>query len=55
MMNEFDVDMATVNANKAGLAPAATAIDTASGTSKTVAPTLDITNENTVARTATPA
>ena len=51
---EFDVEIATVRANTAGLAPAATAIETASGTSKTVAPTFDIISVKIVAMMATP-
>ena len=53
--NELDVDMATVNANIAGLAPNGMAIETASGTNNTVAPTLDITRVKKVAITAIPA
>ena len=55
IIKEFDVEIATVNANTAGFAPAATAIETARGTRSTVAPTFDITKENTVAKIATPA
>ena len=46
--------MATVSAKTAGLPPAATAMDTAKGTSNTVAPTFDITKVKTVAIIATP-
>ena len=47
------IDESTVNANTAGSAPAPIAILIASGTNKTVAPTLDITNVKKVANTAT--
>ncbi len=47
--------MATVSANTAGLPPAPMAIFTASGTSNTVAPTLDMTSVKKVASTATAA
>ena len=36
---ELDVEIATVSAKTAGFAPTETAIETAKGTSKTVAPT----------------
>ena len=49
---ELEVEIATVKAKRAGLAPAANAIETANGTSKTVAPTFDITNVKAVASTA---
>ena len=49
---ELEVEIATVRAKRAGLAPAANAIETANGTSKTVAPTFDITSVNAVAKTA---
>lgn len=50
--NEFEVAIATVSANKAGLAPTPIAIFTARGTNKTVAPTFDITSVKNVANTA---
>ena len=48
--NELDVEIATVRAKRAGFAPEANAIETANGTSSTVAPTFDITSVNAVAR-----
>ena len=53
--NELDVEIATVRAKSAGLAPEANAIETANGTSSTVAPTFDITSVNAVAITASAA
>ena len=50
--NELDVEIATVIAKIAGSPPAANAIETASGTKSTVAPTFDITKVKTVARSA---
>ena len=47
--------MATVSAKTAGFAPTPSAIFTARGTSRTVAPTFDITRVKKVANTATDA
>ena len=53
--NELDVEIAMVRAKIAGLAPEANAIETANGTSNTVAPTFDMIRVKAVAITASTA
>ena len=55
MRKELEVEIATVIAKTAGFPPAAKAIEMASGTSRTVAPTFDIIKVKIVASTASTA